>query len=90
MTEDDALAEIETAQREAGVEADEVKAKINANLAADPDEETAEEAARKDKFHRILNRRMRRDMSRLRGEIKTNRSRIRRRVYRVRAYYEGK
>ncbi|ALF00602.1 hypothetical protein SEA_BRICOLE_74 [Mycobacterium phage Bricole] len=52
--------------------------------------ETAEEAARKDKFHRVPNRQMRRDMLRLVGEVKSNRPRIRRRVYRVRKYYEAK
>ncbi|QNL30794.1 hypothetical protein SEA_ESTES_85 [Mycobacterium phage Estes] len=88
ITEDDALADIETAQREAGVEADEVKDRLNKNLSSD--EETPEEAAAKDKFHRIPNRTMRRNLTRLRGEVKSNRSRIRRRVYRVRDYYEAK
>ncbi|QNJ56888.1 hypothetical protein SEA_REINDEER_78 [Mycobacterium phage Reindeer] len=78
----------------------EVKDRLNRNLKAHTGEdlgnapevtvETAEEAARKDKFRRVPNRQMRRDMMRLVGEVKSSRSRIRRRVYRVRKYYEGK
>ncbi|QSM01126.1 hypothetical protein SEA_NANOSMITE_81 [Mycobacterium phage Nanosmite] len=71
---------------------DEVKDRLNESLkaAANPEEETPEEAARKDKFQRVPNRKMRRDILRLVGEVKSNRSRIRRRVYRVRRYYEAK
>jgi len=44
----------------------------------------------KDVFRRVPNRQDRRDTIRLRGEPNAGRSRIRRRVNRMRRYYEGK
>lgn len=58
--------------------------------AAEEPEETEAEKARKDKFHVVPNRQARRNMVRLKGEVQPLRSRIRRRVYRVRRYYESK
>lgn len=47
-------------------------------------EETPEEAAAKDAFHRIPNRQMKRDAARGLGETRRSRSRIQRRIYRDR------
>lgn len=73
--EDAALAEIERAQREDGAEAD---------------EETEEEAARKDKMRRIPNRQMTRNMINQKGEEQQLRPRIRRRIYAQRRKFDAK
>ena len=57
------------------------------------DEETDENGDKvdpKDVFRRVPNRQERRDSIRLRGEVQLGRSRIRRRINRIRRYYEGK
>lgn len=58
--------------------------------AEQPDEANEALEALKDIPHRIPNRRMLRDMERQVGQIRSQRPRIRRRVYRVRRYYEDK